>query len=125
MSVFDKILKGIKEGMVLYTPVQRKQFRVHSVDDKKLVFFVGTKTKIEVPRACWDGIPSFLKGRDWVKIGAKHESTEKVLPGSLERYLDGCPNKTSASAAEYVAPVLEYLNIVEVDNSRPSKIRLR
>jgi hypothetical protein len=125
MSVFDKIFKGIKKGMVLYTPVQRKQFKVHSVDDEKLVFFVGTKTKIEVPRACWDGIPSFLKGRDWVKIGAKHEITEKVLLGSLERYLDGCPNKTSASAAEYVAPVLEYLNIVEVNHSRPSKIRLR
>jgi hypothetical protein len=125
MSVFDKVLKGIKKGMVLHTPVKRKQFSVYSVDDEKLVFFVGAKTKIEVPRACWDGIPSFLKGREWVKIGAKHETTKNVLPGSLERYLDGCPNKTSASAAEYVAPVLKYLNIVEVDPSRPSKIRLR
>lgn len=81
MSVFETILKRIKKGMVLYTPVQRKQFSVYSVDDEKLVFFVGAKTKIEVPRACWDGIPSFLKGRGWVKIGAKHETTETFYLG--------------------------------------------
>jgi hypothetical protein len=125
MSVFERITKEIHSGMVLYTPVHNKPFTVKSVDTEKLVFFVGTKTKIEVPKACWNGIPDFLRGRDWVMIGAKHESTDKVLIGSLERYLDECPNKTSASASEYVAPVLEHLKIVDVYHHRPSKIRLK
>lgn len=124
MTVFDRIMKEIRSGTVLYTPVQNRQFTIKSVDAEKLVFFVGAKTKIEVPKACWNGIPDFLKGRDWVRIGAKHECTRKVLIGSLERYLDECPNKTSASAGSYVASVLKHLKIVEVDHQRPSKVRL-
>jgi hypothetical protein len=124
MTVFERIRKEIHAGMVLYTPVQNKSFKVESVDSEKLVFFVGAKTKIEVPKACWNGIPDFLRGRDGVRIGAKHECTRKVLRGSLERYLDECPNKTSASAGSYVASVLGHLKIVEVDPHRPSKVRL-
>jgi hypothetical protein len=127
MSVFERIVKEIPNESVLYTPVRHSRFIVKCVDPikEKVVFFVGAKTKIEVPKACWNGIPDFLRGRDWVKIGAKHESTVNVLIGSLERYLDKCPNKTSASAGSYVASVLEHLGIVEVDEDRPSRVRLK
>jgi hypothetical protein len=43
--VFDRILKEIPEGLVLYTPVQRKQFKVKSKEPERLVFFTG-KTNI-------------------------------------------------------------------------------
>jgi hypothetical protein len=114
-------VKEIPNGSVLFTPVQHRRFVVRCVGPigEKVVFFVGAKTKIEVPKACWDGIPDFLRKKgDWVKIGSRHDS------GSLERYLDGCPNKTIASAGSYVASVLEHLKIVVVDSRRPSKVRL-
>ena len=125
MSVFQRIVTEIHEGMPLYTPVTRAQFEILSIDRNKgmLVFHVGTKTRIKVPRACWNGIPNFLRGKDWVRIGARHD----VAPsGTLEEYLDKfwSEGKTHASAANYVASVLDYLGIVVLDRNRPSKIRL-
>ncbi len=126
MSVFERILKEIHEGIDLYTPVYRKPFTVDSIDAENgmVIFFVGTKTRIKIPRACWDGIPSFLRGKDWVKIGARHNTAPL---GTFEEYLDQYwkQGKTHASGASYVVPVLEHLGIVEVDHSIPSKVRLR
>jgi hypothetical protein len=124
MTVFERIRKEIRDGMILYTPVKRKPFKIEKVEADKLIFFVGAKTRIKIPKACWNGIPDFLRGKDGVRIGAKHECTRKVLRGSLERYLDECPNKTSASAGSYVASVLGHLKIVKVDPDRPSKVTL-
>lgn len=122
MSVFEKVTREIHSGMVLYTPVRRARFTIYSFDKERVVFFVGSKTRIIIPRACWDGIPNFLKGKDWVKIGAKHD----IAPvGSFEEYLDTCEGKSHASGASYVVPVLEHLEIVEVNHRRPSQIRLK
>lgn len=126
MSVFERITREIHSGLVLYTPVRRAQFTVDSIDAENgmVVFFVGTKTRIKIPRACWDGILSFLRGKDWVKIGARHNTAPL---GTFEEYLDQYwkQGKTHASGASYVVPVLEHLRIVEVDHSIPSKVRLR
>lgn len=125
MSVFERITREIHNGLVLYTPVQRKLFTVKSVEPDRLVFLVG-KTDIKVSRACWNGIPNFLKGNDWVKIGAKHEVTVKVEIGTLERYLRECSiSKSKQSQGSYVASLLEHIKIVEVDHGRPSRVRLK
>ena len=125
MSIFKKIAGEIHSGMVMYTPVRRAQFTVDSVDMEKemIVFSVGAKTRIKIPRACWDGIPNFLRGKDWVKIGSRHDTAPI---GTFEEYLDQwwSEGKSHASGASYVVPVLEYLKIVEVDHSIPSKVRL-
>jgi len=126
MSVFERITREIRSGMVLHTPVRRARFKVDSVDAKNgiVVFFVGAETRIKIPRVCWDGIPDFLRGRGWVKIGARHDTAPI---GTLEEYLDRYwkQGKTHASGASYVVPVLEHLGIVEVDHKTPSKVRLR
>jgi len=57
MLVFERILKEIHNGMILLTPVMRKPFKIQSVKPDKLVFFVGCKTLIPIPRAMWDDIP--------------------------------------------------------------------
>ena len=123
MSVFERIMKEIHSRMVLYTPVDRHSFKIF-FDKEEVVFFVGAKTRIKIPRACWDGIPSFLRGKDWVKIGARHNTAPL---GTFEEYLDQYwkQGKTHASGASYVVPVLEYLKIVEVDHNRPSKVKLK
>jgi hypothetical protein len=125
MSVFDRIKRDIRSGMVLYTPVERSRFTVDTVDTEKVVFRVGkTEARIAVPKACWDGIPNFLRGKDWVRIGARHEKAQR---GTFEEYLDTHqkPHQHShPSWASYVVPVLEHLKIVEVGHHRPSKVRL-
>lgn len=126
MSVFERITREIRSGMILYTPVRRAQFKVDSVDAENgmVVFFVGTKTRIKIPKVCWDGVPGFLRGKDWVKIGARHNTAPL---GTFEEYLDQYwkQGKTHASGASYVVPVLEHLGIVEVDHGIPSRIRLK
>jgi len=59
-----------------------------------------------------------------VLIGAKHDTAPR---GTLEEYLDTfwAQDKTHASGASYVVPVLEHLAIVEVDHGTSSKVRLK
>lgn len=124
MSVFEKVTREIHAGMTLRTPVRNAPFTIDSIDAKHVVFFVGAKTRIKIPRACWDEIPDFLRGKGWVKIGAKHD----VAPsGTFEEYLDQywSEGKSHASGASYVVSVLEHLEIVEVDHRIPSKIKLK
>ena len=123
MSVFEKVTREIHSGMVLYTPVRRASFTIDSVETDKVVFFVGAKTRIKIPRACWDGIPTFLRSKGWVMIGSRHDTAPS---GTFEEYLDQwwSQGKTHASGASYVVPVLEHLGIVEVDHNMPSKVRL-
>jgi hypothetical protein len=126
LSVFDRILKKVREGLVLYTPVQEKEFKVKSVEPERIVFLAGI-TPIEVSKNCWNGIPNFLKGKGWVRIGAEHVVLEKLPIGTLERYLreNSVSDKSRESQGCYVAPLLEYLNIVEVYHGIPSKVRLK
>jgi hypothetical protein len=70
MSVFDRILKEISDGMKLYTPVERVEFEIKLVQNDKVVFSVGAKpTLIPIPKAIWNDIPDFLGDHKWKKIG--------------------------------------------------------
>jgi hypothetical protein len=125
VTLFERIRKEIPDGLVLKTLVVGNRFKVKSVESERLVFFVGTKTDIAVSKACWNGIPNFLKGKGWVKIGAKHEVTVNVYNFTLEKYLRECTSsKSRPSQGIYVASLLEYLKVAEVDHNRPSKLRL-
>lgn len=53
-----------------------------------------------------------------MKIGAVHDIADE---GTLEAYLDKYVPRSSSS---YVVPVLEQINVVEVQRGRPAKIRL-
>jgi hypothetical protein len=135
MSVFERITKEIRLGMEMYTPVKKKPFWINLVDvEKKMVYFsagkeliripVGAKTPIHIPKCCFDGIPSFLRGKDRVMIGPKYGSAPR---GSLQEYLDSfrSQGKSNTSDANYVASVLEHLGIVEIDRrNSPSRVKL-
>lgn len=125
LDVFDKILSKVPEGLVLYTPVLNRPFIVERKDSAQLVFLTG-KTNIEVSRKCWNKIPAFLRGKGWVKIGAKHAVLKKLPEGTLERFLreNSFSDKSKGSQGCYVAPLLEYLGIVAVRHSRPSAVKL-
>jgi hypothetical protein len=123
MSVFERVLKEIPDGMILYTPVQRKSFKIEKKTDK-LIFSVGAKTSIPIPKAIWNDIPKFLRGQDWVNIGARYDVAQEM---TLQEYIDQHPSRGTqhSSDANYVASVLEYLKIVDVKHNRPSQVKLK
>jgi hypothetical protein len=124
MSVYERIIKEIHCGMVFYTPVQSKPFKVKSVNADGVVF-LARKTNIEVSIQCWNGIPDFLKNKGWVLIGAKHIVTANLDEGTLEKYLRKCTkSKSKHSQGSYVAPLLEHLKIVKVKHTKPSAVKL-
>ncbi|WNZ29549.1 MAG: hypothetical protein IAX21_01365 [Candidatus Bathyarchaeota archaeon] len=125
MSVFDKILTEAPEGLILFTPVRYNPFKLLHKQPEQIIFMVK-KTKIKVTKESLNGIPDFLKNKGWVKIGAKHDSLNKIKKGSLERYLreNSATNKRS-SQGSYVAPLLEHLSIIQVIHKKPSAIKLK
>lgn len=124
MEIFDRILNDIHSGMVFFTPVRKVQFSIDAIDKDRLVFFVGAKSLIPIPRTIWDEIPDFLRDKGWVRIGAKYDTGSER---TLQEYIDKHPSRGTqhSSDANYVASVLEYLKIVDVIHSRPSKVKLK
>lgn len=122
MNVMHILLGKLKKGDILRTPSQGKEFKIGDISNTNITLVLGEKgTKTLIPSKCWNGIPSFLKGKDWVEIGAVHSVISK--PGTLEEYIN--ENKPERrSTANYVAAVLKRVGIVEIDRSRPSKARL-
>lgn len=118
MSVMSQLMAKIIPGQVLYTPVRKSPFKIYSISLSGITLRLGKKWNTPIPAACWDGIPNYLRGKDYVEIGAIH-GISKI--GTLENYID---RFIPRSAGNYVASVLEYAGIVEIDRKLPSKVRL-
>jgi len=118
MSLFNKIRSSIQPGQKFRTPSKETPFSVKAIDTQHVTFSVGEKSKIKVPATCWEGIPDYLRGRGWVRIGAVHDTADT---STLEAYLD---RFVSSSSSSYVVPVLEHIGTVKVERSKPAKVRL-
>jgi hypothetical protein len=118
MNVMSILMGKLKAGDVLVTPVRAKKFKVESISPSSITLILGKKWRTPIPANCWNGIPNYLKGKDWVEIGAIHGISK---PGTLENYIDGFVPR---SAGNYVASILEHAGIVEIDRNLPSKVRL-
>ncbi len=123
MSVFEKILSKVHIGLELRTPSSKRSkglFKVTAIDENKVVFFIKT-IEIEVSKRSWNGIPDSL-GERWVRIGANHIDSSKLDPDTLEKYLrNNTPSNKMHSQGSYVAPLLEYIGIAEIDRKRPAR----
>ena len=118
MKVMEVLRGKLVSGTKLKTPVMGKEFLVSDVSASSVRLTLGEGRETPVPAECWNGIPAFLIERGWVEIGAVHGPSKA---GTLESYID---RFIPRSAGNYVASVLEYLGIVEIDRQRPSKVRL-
>ncbi len=115
------LMSELKDGDKLGTPVQNKEFIVEHISRAEVILFIGKRRRTTIPASCLNGIPNFLKGKDWIEIGAIHDYACK--PGTLEDYVnDSKPEKTSVG--NYVASILEHAGIVDIDRKPPSKVRL-
>ena len=124
MSVFEQV-RQIPIGTRFATPAQHRPFTLASHQTDSVTFSVGDNdTPIEVPRACWDSVRDFLRGRGWIAVGQKHNVADA---GTFTAFLDTIqlPNQhRHPDWGSYVVLVLEHLRIVEVV-TRPTRIRLR
>lgn len=121
MNVMRILMGKLKDGDILVTPVQGKEFIVKHISEVEVILVIGKSRRTAIPAECLNGIPNFLKGMDWVEIGAIHDYACK--PGTLEDYInDSKPEKTSVG--NYVASILEHTGIVDIDRRAPSKVRL-
>jgi len=117
--VMEKVLRLVQDGSMFETPSGHSTFKVEAVNRTGVRIRVGVGWPIRIPAECWEGIPSFLRGKGWVIIGATHGSPP---PGSFDQYLQQFTH--GVSVASYVTPILERIGIVKVNRKKPSKIRL-
>ena len=64
MNVMSQLMGRITSGQVLYTPIQKKPFKIHSISPSGVTLVVGKKSRTPIPADCLNGIPNFLKGKD-------------------------------------------------------------
>lgn len=91
------------------------------VNEKGVVLLLGAKeawTLMSWP--CLEGIGPYLAGKGWVRIGSKYETTAD--PGTLDAYLKGFVNRATGG---WVAALLEYARVIEIDRGGPLSVRLR
>jgi hypothetical protein len=119
-SVQTAILTAIPPGTQLPTPTGRAQFVVSEHASHGLIILLGPKrTSTTLSWQCLEGIPVFLRGRDWIRVGANRDVNNRDL--TLDGYLKGCVKRQTA---DYVAVVLQRAGIVELDPAVPARVRL-
>jgi hypothetical protein len=115
------VRSSVEPRSVLTTLTETASFVVHSIDANGVVLLFGPKaTPTPFSWDCLEGAADFLRGRDWVPVGAN-----RVLagnPGTLDEYLK---QRVPRQTANYVAVLLERAGVVELDRGRPARVRLR
>jgi hypothetical protein len=111
---------AVAPGARLRTPTGRGQFSVAQYTADGLVLLLGDKEAwTPLPWKALDEVPNFLRGRGWVDIGMTYstESTQGTLDAHFKRYM-------KRATAGWVAVVLEAAGALEIDRSRPARVRL-
>lgn len=123
---------------VLRTPPGTSEFTMHrddSVDPPELVCAVGT-TRLRYLARCLDDVPAMLvEHGDWMDLGSADEN-KAAKDGTLEAWARSESNPVGGwyglrkgyrgRFAMYVPPLLEHLELVELEhNPRNNRIRAR
>jgi hypothetical protein len=115
------IREHVSPGDEFLTPSGRGKFSVRDLTSDGLVLLLGSGEHPATLRwLCLEGLGDFLDGRGWVRVGGSYLVTGEE--GTLDGYLKGC---TGTATAGWIAVVLEHAGVVELDRSRPAKVRLR
>src|SRR5262245_32430593 len=94
-NVERAIRATVHEGQQLVTPTGSAPFSVGRLGPESLVLLLGQKRAWTPIRwSCLEGIPDFLRGRGWVRIGGAFDVHGE--PGTLDQYLKGCLKRATA-----------------------------
>jgi hypothetical protein len=114
------IQASIRTGARLSTPGRGSPFSVARIDDKGIVLLFGAKeTPTPLTWHCLEGAIDFLRNKGWVEIGTLYDTSAR--PGTLDSYLKGCMKRATAG---WVAALFEAAGLVQIDRSRPARVRL-
>lgn len=120
-SVEAAVRHAVRAGDVLPTPTGRGQFTVAELRPDGFVLLLGQKEAwTPLPWTAVETVPDLLRGRGWVPLGSTYEVDG--TPGTLDAHLKGYLKRATAG---WVAVVLERAGVVDIDRSRPARVRLR
>ncbi len=103
------------------TPSGKGRFTVARYTTDGLVLLLGEKEAwTPLPWRALEDLPDYLRGRGWILIGSTY-SIDSLL-GSLDEYLKRFLKRATAG---WVAVVLEKAAVLEIDRSRPARVKLR
>ena len=108
-------------GMRLKTVPGRAVFKVGSIERDKIVLLFGLKeTRTPLSWRLLESIPTFLAGKEWTQIASQFDV--EGVPGGLDQF---CRSEITRAVGGYVAGLLEHAGLVDVDLSRPARVRLK
>ena len=112
---------AIAEGQVLHTPTRQAPFVVGRIDSDGVVLLLGAgRWRTRITWACLEGVVPYIRQHGGiVDIGGRHEVQGK--PGTLDGYLKGCINRTTAG---WVAVLLATAGVIEIVHTRPARVRI-
>ena len=120
VSAYDAVLQKIHPGDSLRTPDDKagKPFTVTSVDPEAVTIKTARGGRVKISLFTFDTAVKYLgdlgiRGDRWLE--AKDEDFQTVLNMENDR----------VRAASYVLAILEHAGLVEIDGSRPNRVRLR
>jgi hypothetical protein len=118
--VESAIRESIRAGENLKTPAQEKSFTVETIDDKGVVLLLGRKqTRTPFSWEALEGVRNEFANSGWIAIGGDRNAQGN--PGTLDGYVKQVMKRDTAG---WVAALLEAAGIVELDRSRPGRLRV-
>jgi hypothetical protein len=121
MTVISEIAHRVRHlPFPLETP-SGKRFSIVSIDKDRILVKAGRSgSMVKISAAALEEASKFLKGKDWVKIGAAN------LPSDGLTFYDFAKKFPYGTCmASYAAPLLEFAEIAEISHTYPAKIRLK
>jgi hypothetical protein len=116
----DAVRKAVFPGDVLVTPSGKGRFTIARYTSGGLVLLLGEKEAwTPLPWRALEELPDYLRGRGWVVLGSVYSTGSQ--PGSLDEYLKRFLKRATAG---WVAVILEKAGVLEIDRSRPARVKL-
>lgn len=118
MNFLDIMRSKLPVGTVLFTPSGDSRFVVNEITDEVVKLSVGeTPTSFKIPIRCFEEVVEKLPTEGSALIGAVRG---KAFPGTIDYIVQ---RYTKATAASYVAPILEHIGLAEIIYDKAHRIR--
>jgi hypothetical protein len=114
------IRAAVHSGQILETPARGRPFEVARVDGNGVVLLLGerqARTPLSWP--VLEGALAYLQGRGWVEIGGLYDVDSRS--GTFDAYLK---RHVKRATAGWVAALFETAGLVDIDRSRPARVRV-
>ena len=119
-SAYDLVLERVKPGAELRTPDKSsgKPFQIADVDAEAITVRTARGGRVRVSLFTFDSAVKFLddmgmRGEAWLET--KDEMFQSVLNMENDR----------VRAASYIIAILGAADLIDIDGSRPNRVRLR